>query len=576
MEALTYLLEVNLYISAFYGFYRLALHGQTFYSLNRLYLLSTVMFSFVLPFFQAGRLPALLSGQQDVATYMILDAPVAAASTENGWYDGWSGQALWLVYMAGLCLFAVKLILSLYKIAQLGRNKRNCYRKGVRIVELDDTKHPGFSFFNTLFISAQAPNRETIIRHELVHIRRKHSYDVVFFECVRIACWFNPCVYLLCRDMRLLHEFEADERTAPSDKRYDYALFLIKSTYGLPDFQLTNHIFNQSILKRRINMLNKKQSSGSARFRYLLAVPIGLSLLVVSTTAFTNAGYKKVDLAPAEPMKIRMMSQDTVKTIRLSGPNQPGRKNFFINYVKGADGKPHPTDKRLIVLNGKPLKTGETGGVINASQVQTLSAAEATRRFGDKGQYGAVVISGENARVLGYPVAPPPAPAPPAKSKMRFPPPPPAEPKSAAQGRTVRFPAPKAGPESKSKPLPPPPPAAPAPPKSVDFDAAKVDAGQLTDPEFRAKTIASQDQAPRYSITITPAEAKARREAANNTAQVEKASADQPARSQSTLKEVVIVGHGAGGPGAKPAKAVRPRSQSDLKPVTVTGYSGKN
>ncbi|MBC8984225.1 hypothetical protein H9X96_00380 [Pedobacter sp. N36a] len=127
--------------------------------------------------------------------------------------------------------------------------------------------NPAFSFFNLLFIPSDIAGKKTILKHELVHIRQRHSLDIIFFEIIQILSWFNPITYLLKKDIKLLHEYIADEQTTLKEiGKYDYALFLFKHSFGM-------------------------------EAKFLFALPIAAVMLGSSTLAFTK-DYSLVDLYP--------------------------------------------------------------------------------------------------------------------------------------------------------------------------------------------------------------------------------------------------------------------------------------
>ncbi|RZL34503.1 MAG: M56 family metallopeptidase [Pedobacter sp.] len=200
---------------------------------------------------------------------------------------------------------------------------------GITIIELTNTK-TAFSFFNMLFIDPELPQKSTILKHEMAHIHQKHSFDVLFFELIRSLSWFNPIVHFLKNDIKLLHEYLADEETTKKGiEKYEYAIFLIQNSYGDQAVQLTNQIFNSSILKRRISMLNQKKSAKWARLRLLLVLPVVGGMLCASTMAFTK-DYGVIDLYP-KPAKTSTTFQDTTKKVkakevRISEPVQKASK----------------------------------------------------------------------------------------------------------------------------------------------------------------------------------------------------------------------------------------------------------
>ncbi|MGN8069168.1 energy transducer TonB [Mucilaginibacter sp. 22184] len=166
-----------------------------------------------------------------------------------------------------------------------------------KIVPIEDS-NTAFSFFNYLFIGSKMKGTDIIIRHEMVHIRQKHTLDVLFLEFIKIINWFNPFVYLLQNSLKTVHEYIADEQTAAFESdTLSYSSFLVNNAYGLNGSSVTHSFFNYNLLKKRIIMLNQKRSGNLARLKYLVAVPICTAALCASTLGFSKT-YALVDLAP--------------------------------------------------------------------------------------------------------------------------------------------------------------------------------------------------------------------------------------------------------------------------------------
>ncbi|MCX2453481.1 M56 family metallopeptidase [Pedobacter sp. PLR] len=311
-----YLLEANLYLAVFYGCYRLLLHKETFYSANRFFLILSTLMAFSLPLLQMGYLNQLFETGVDQQVGGIL---VGTSSNEPEFSI--LNLAIYLLYVGVAIAFSLKLLRDLYQIFALSKRSDRFQKDKVTYISLNQ-HNVAFSFFNLLFIQPDIQGKETILKHELVHIRQRHSLDIIFFEVIQILNWFNPITYLIKKDIKLLHEYIADEQTTLKEiEKYDYALFLIKNSFGMEANPLSNHIFNQSILKQRINMLNKEKSTGRARLKLLLALPIAAVMLGTSTMAFTK-DYSLVDLYP-EKVTSNIGSAETLKPIPFSGVQEP-------------------------------------------------------------------------------------------------------------------------------------------------------------------------------------------------------------------------------------------------------------
>lgn len=300
MSWLYYLLEANLYLILFYGFYRLFLHRETFYVLNRSYLIFSSMLAFTLPFVQLGFLKKELVFHYTGS--IRIEEPTSYFTLEN---------VLLVLYLAVSSIFILKFLWGLRHLAKLMQNAHKRKEDNITVIDIKHSK-VAFSFFNLLFMDPEMNQKATVLKHEMVHIKQKHSLDILLFELIQVSSWFNPVIYFMKNDIRLVHEYLADEATTRKDiAKYEYALFLIQNSYGNDKITLSNHLFNSSLLKNRITMLNQKKSAKWARLRLLLVLPLAGFMLCLSTMAFTKDyatiqfGHKKESLT--------IVLQDTTK-----------------------------------------------------------------------------------------------------------------------------------------------------------------------------------------------------------------------------------------------------------------------
>lgn len=300
MSWLYYLLEANLYLILFYGFYRLFLHKETFYGLNRSYLIFSSMLAFLLPFVQLGFLK-----KEIVFHYtgsIRIDEPTSYFTLEN---------ILLVLYLAISSILILKFLWGLRHLAKLMQNAHKRKEDNITVIDIKHSK-AAFSFFNLLFMDPEMNQKATVLKHEMVHIKQKHSLDIMLFELIQISSWFNPVIYFIKNDIRLVHEYLADEATTRKDvAKYEYALFLIQNSYGNDKITLSNHFFNSSLLKNRINMLNQKKSAKWARLRLLFILPLTGFMLCLSTMAFTK-DYATIQFGQKKE-SLTIVLQDTTK-----------------------------------------------------------------------------------------------------------------------------------------------------------------------------------------------------------------------------------------------------------------------
>jgi len=196
-------------------------------------------------------------------------------------------------------ILLILLLLKLFKLVKITQTANKTADNRYKIVLLENS-NTAFSFFNYLFIGSKTEGINTIIRHEMVHIRQKHTLDVLFLEFIKIINWFNPLVYLLQNSLKTVHEYIADEQTAAFENdTLTYSSFLVNNAYGLSGSSIAPSFFNYNLLKKRIIMLNQKRSGNLARLKYLVAVPICAAALCASTLGFSKT-YALVDLVPQQ------------------------------------------------------------------------------------------------------------------------------------------------------------------------------------------------------------------------------------------------------------------------------------
>ncbi|WP_184541696.1 M56 family metallopeptidase [Mucilaginibacter sp. FT3.2] len=301
MNWLHYLLEANIYLAVFYAGYCLFLNKETHYTLNRVYLLLSCIISFILPVIQVGALkPADAVVQQTYVTIAPAASNAAASPIVNYKLETAHitlQDAVWYAYLTGIAVLSLLLFIKIIRLLMMTSKAKTLAGNQYKLVGLSNS-NTAFSFFNYLFIGTKTSGSELIIRHELVHIRQKHSIDILFIELLRIINWFNPIIYLIQMSVKTVHEYIADEQTATqATDALSYSSFLVDNAYGISGSSITHSFFNHNLLKKRIIMLNQKRSGNLARLKYLVAVPICAGMLCASTLAFSK-NYALVDLIP--------------------------------------------------------------------------------------------------------------------------------------------------------------------------------------------------------------------------------------------------------------------------------------
>jgi len=327
-----YILHVALLISVCLLFYKIFLQKETFYNLNRLVLLSCLGLSFVLPLISIPQAWTLRSApvaptetvinpfvpatpvtvqQKQVAINVPVQKEMTAkpqpAKTPNtvaATADTPSTPILpiaikWAFYLywAGVAAFGLNLLLQV--IVLLYRSYSNpVILDGIfRIIEVSGDKAP-CSFGNNIFINPEKYDWDTynqILMHEKVHIQQGHSFDILLAELVLVFQWFNPFAWLYRGELENNLEFLTDEAVLDRNpvEKSSYQMSLLKVSAPHLALSVTTN-YNQSLLKKRIVMMNAKKSNIHTMWKYFILAPLmaGLACALNQTVAFSQTTAK--------------------------------------------------------------------------------------------------------------------------------------------------------------------------------------------------------------------------------------------------------------------------------------------
>jgi TonB family protein len=184
-----------------------------------------------------------------------------------------------------------------------------------------------------MVVDRELPESGIIIDHEKVHMREWHSADVLFIELASIINWFNPVVYLYKKEIRHIHEFIADEEAASGmPSKSDYALLLFSNTLGVQPDQLSNNFFNNSLLKRRIIMLNKNKSRRTGLWKYGFSAPLFALMLIFSAASVANENTDLI--AGAKKLISPSIAKKYIPTVTIPADKTIDKKNSLKNKTK--------------------------------------------------------------------------------------------------------------------------------------------------------------------------------------------------------------------------------------------------
>ena len=276
MEAFfIYLAKASALITVYFLAYHFLLRKETFFTTNRWFLLAGLTTSAVLPLYFITKTVIIERpkvAMEDLIAYSqmsTITAPPKEILTVD-WF-----QIGLLAYALISLLYFGKIIANLASLFKLLYKKEVIKKEQFSLVDLDDDIAP-FSFFNYIVFNSNHYTKEelqSILLHEKVHSQEKHSIDVMIAKIFCILFWFNPFMWLYKKAIIQNLEYIADQKASQliEDKKV-YQKALLKVVTHQNCLSITNH-FYQSLIKKRIVMLNKNQSHKRNSWKYALIIP---------------------------------------------------------------------------------------------------------------------------------------------------------------------------------------------------------------------------------------------------------------------------------------------------------------
>jgi len=291
MNSLTYLLQVSACTGVFYLFYHLFLRRLTFFTINRWYLLFTILLSFVIPAISITVKqphPYISSVQHAVYltparmlpdTFMPVVKNTITPESPFNWL-----MLLQRLYFGLIAILTIHLLISIIMLFRRLNIRKRIPMKNAVILECDHKLGAG-SFFKYIFLNTEnlpVDTQQQVIVHEMLHVRLYHSADRVVVKLAQLVLWFNPIIYLYEGAIEVNHEFEVDREMALSTDKNNYANLLLNMAINGRGIVCNN--FSKAPVKSRIKMLFTKPSNNMKKAIYLLSIPV----VLISCLAFAR------------------------------------------------------------------------------------------------------------------------------------------------------------------------------------------------------------------------------------------------------------------------------------------------
>lgn len=346
-----YILECIAFQLVFLLIYDLFLKRETFFQWNRVYLIGTYAIALLLPWVKIEafktEIPATFNGYSEFLWSLKQQPVVLNSETVETVSFTWQ-EAL---FISGMILAALWFGFKLWRLFQLKRKgKVSRFRNFTQVLVPESSI--AFSFFKSIFLGDKLAehDRPFVISHELVHIRQRHTLDLLFFELMRMVSWFNPLVYVYQNRISELHEFIADAQVPKTEINAHYEL-LLSQIFQTQHISFVNQFFKSSLIKKRIVMLQKSKSKKVWQLKYVLLVPMILGMLAYTSieqekriqngkiqtkddTELIEKVSKELDVELKNWDSVKNYITESQEVIKLSsGETIPTKEEYFKNEI---------------------------------------------------------------------------------------------------------------------------------------------------------------------------------------------------------------------------------------------------
>ncbi len=290
---MTYLLQITVYTAILFAIYLLLLKDRVAHIWNRAYLLLCAALPMVIPLISIPSIQRASPVISRSAGILLLQVSgITTGSKRISEVVNWSYVVTIIYVMVSLVILAWTLfhIIRFLKLVTRGNYEKN---GGVKVVR-ETNAGPG-SFLNIIFFPGK--NIDAVIyEHEQAHIRLKHSFDLIFIRCMLIVFWPNIMLYMLIKELKMVHEFQADALAAGN--KISYINTLLNNSFHTHRFSMANTFFHHPV-KRRIRMMNKSVLSSKGLF-FLAARSFIVTTVLVAAMVYLQSCKQPVQAIPDE------------------------------------------------------------------------------------------------------------------------------------------------------------------------------------------------------------------------------------------------------------------------------------
>lgn len=378
IKFLIYLLESSAILAVFYLLY-VVMKRETFFNLNRFFLLGIVVFSLLLPLmsfdFSQGKIAVIDNSIEEFSKfrmsfyetaetleYQVYKKPVSLDDSTTQVIETASVDWISILLISIIGIYIIGVLFCLSKLFWNFRRLRKMILmhpqeqiNGITVVKISQPIAP-FSFLKYAFVYEgilDTPEQGQVIAHEKAHIEQKHSIDLICIQFLAAFLWFNPLIWMLINSLKAIHEYIADKKIIKAGySLVDYQTLLLRQLVSNNSCGLV-HNFNLSFIKKRITMMKNKKSGFKGKLKVALTITCAIlfSLVLFQCNSITDGEKEKVSNKLEASLKKYKIDKNSIYTA-----NMPPRPMFVISNDK-------------LFIDGKPSEISEVGPVLEKAAI---------------------------------------------------------------------------------------------------------------------------------------------------------------------------------------------------------------
>lgn len=273
---LLFIVKVNMLLSIVYLFYIAVLRKETFVKSNRQYFLIGIISSFLLPLITVTKTVYVEQQTVDLSNLTgFIENEELITEPISFWSQFTVEKQLFTVYLVITAVFLAWFITKSYRLcAHIRKLNRSSLGNNVLV---DDKTNEAYSFWKWVVLprNYEAIDRlDVVLEHEYIHVKQKHSIDILLIELVKTIFWFNPLLILLQKAINLNLEYIVDQEVSKRVDIYDYQMTLVQFEYNKIQPMTMVNSFSTSDLKKRVLMLNTQKSTIMKKLKFVMITPV--------------------------------------------------------------------------------------------------------------------------------------------------------------------------------------------------------------------------------------------------------------------------------------------------------------